>query len=403
MSKAWRLTLVNNIPTHHQMPVALQLHRLLGDRFRCVFLHPVDAERSSMGWSDPSADAGDWVVRAWESPASAVRAREEALGADVALFGTFWSYAPIPTWTKARLAKGLPTLGFSERRSKPSLRTVRRKNGRPIRGPLALWTLMRWHKIHSDQRRTYANPQCHFLPIGAAAAKAEADKGLFLGRMWKYAYFTDVPDDEPPPRPDGPLRILYVGRLLSLKRVSDLLDAAGKLSPLAAGIRFEIVGDGPEKDALVTQANALGLQDAVAFKPSVPASQVRGIMRQADVLFLGSNDEEGWGAVVNEGMAEGCVPVVSSSCGATGYLVHDGTTGYKFPVGDVNKIAEILERLAKGRPAARELGRQAWRYVHDEWSPAVAAERLVEFGRCLVEEGRPANFPSGPLSPATED
>ena len=402
MNKAWRLTLVNNIPTHHQMPLARELHRILGDRFRCVFLSPVEAERSGMGWSDPSAGADDWVIRAWESPEAAENARRSALTADAALLCTLWAYPPVPAWARHRLADGLLTLGFSETRSKPSLRGRRFKDGRPAVGPRALLSLIGALRGQARERRTFASPMCHFLSIGAAAAVHEAARGNFGGRLWKYGYFTDVPDEAPAARTGEDLRVLFAGRLLRWKRVEDLIRAAAILPSQAPRTHFTVIGDGSEKQALLSLVGSLGLGGTVEFQPFLPAAQVREEMRRADVLFLGSDDEEGWGAVVNEGMAEGCVPVVSSLCGAGTYLVHHERTGFKYDVGDVEGLAAILARLAGDRELVQRIGVQAWKYVNEEWSQRVAAERIVEFCGAGLEGGPLARFESGPLSPAAK-
>jgi len=395
-----RLTLVNNMPSHHQMPLARGLHALLGDRFRCVFISPMDAERTGMRWADPSAGAGEWVIRSWESREAASRARDAALSADAALLCTLWSYDPVPDWARERLANGRLTLGFSESRAKPALRRPQFKSGTPAIGPLRWVAALRARKGLEEERRTYASPHCHFLSIGARAAAFEARRGNFGDRLWKYGYFTEVPQSAPVPRPSGVLRIVYAGRLLPWKRVVDLIEGSALAVGRGAQLQVEVVGEGPEQDRLRTLADARALTDRMSFHPFQPADSIRETMRASHVLFLGSTDEEGWGAVVNEGMSEGCVPVVSSSCGAGTYLVEHGRNGFKYEMGDVDALANVFVELAADLAEAERLGRQAWESMRSDWSPAVAADRIVRFCDEILAGGPPPHFETGPLSAA---
>jgi glycosyltransferase involved in cell wall biosynthesis len=400
---AWRLTLVNNMPSHHQMPLARELHRILGGRFRCVFVSPMDAERAGMRWSDPSAGAGDWVIRAWESQEAMGLAREATLTADAALLCTLWSYPPVPAWARERLGNGRLTLGFAESRAKPALRRPQFKNGMPAIGPLKWVAALRARKGLEEERRTYASPHCHFLSIGARAAEFEAKRGNFGDRMWKYGYFTEVPDETPRPRPRDSLRVFYAGRLLPWKRVDDLVQGSSMAIRRGARLQVEIVGEGVEGDRLRALADSLGIAPSVTFRPFQPTATIRETMRASHVLFLGSTEEEGWGAVVNEGMSEGCVPVVSSGCGAGTYLVENGRSGLKYDTGNVKNLAAILVDLAADLPGAERLGRQAWEYVHAQWSPGAAAERVVRFCGDILAGAPPPRFAEGPLSHALKE
>ena len=61
------------------------------------------------------------------------------------------------------------------------------------------------------------------------------------------------------------LDIIFVGRLVSDKGVADLIDALGQLGQTGFRPRLSIVGDGPERSAIMTRVRELGLEQQVTF------------------------------------------------------------------------------------------------------------------------------------------
>jgi glycosyltransferase involved in cell wall biosynthesis len=64
----------------------------------------------------------------------------------------------------------------------------------------------------------------------------------------------------------------------------------------------------------------------------------------ADVLVLPSDGGETWGLVVNEAMACGLPAIVSDAVGCAPDLIDEGQTGFTFPMGDTNALADRLAR-----------------------------------------------------------
>jgi glycosyltransferase involved in cell wall biosynthesis len=66
----------------------------------------------------------------------------------------------------------------------------------------------------------------------------------------------------------------------------------------------------------------------------------------ADALVLPSDSRETWGLVVNEAMAAGLPVVVSDAAGCSVDLVRHGANGFTYPCGDVDALADRLQRIA---------------------------------------------------------
>jgi glycosyltransferase involved in cell wall biosynthesis len=133
-------------------------------------------------------------------------------------------------------------------------------------------------------------------------------------------------DGEPP-------RVVSVGRLKAPKDFATLLEA---LAAIDVAFTCEIVGDGPDRDALAGAAPA-GIE-LLGERTDVPEQ-----LAASDVFVLSSRSE-GMPISVLEAMAAG-LPVVASSVGGVPEVVRDGETGIVVPPGDVGALAAALQRV----------------------------------------------------------
>ncbi|MGI1662024.1 glycosyltransferase family 4 protein [Palleronia sp. KMU-117] len=138
----------------------------------------------------------------------------------------------------------------------------------------------------------------------------------------------------------GPLRAVFIGRLVPYKGPDMLLEAAAGLIRDGKLI-LDIVGDGPMRSDLEALAGRLSLGSAVTFHGMVPHDRVQDIAVGSNLLTFPSIREFG-GGVVLEAMALGVVPVVVDY-GGPGELVTD-ETGYRIPIGDRSGVIAGLRR-----------------------------------------------------------
>ena len=131
--------------------------------------------------------------------------------------------------------------------------------------------------------------------------------------------------------------------MLRWKRVDVLLKAITTVCREPAFYRLDVVGTGPEKASLLKLAQKLNLGDKCVFHEPVSANRIRELMHQADIYVLPSNRYEGWGVVANEAMSDGAVLVASEQAGAAQVLIDHGRTGFLFPDGDVDRLANSAE------------------------------------------------------------
>jgi teichuronic acid biosynthesis glycosyltransferase TuaC len=119
---------------------------------------------------------------------------------------------------------------------------------------------------------------------------------------------------------DYPL-MLSVGNLVPEKGHAVAIEALAELPEM----RLAIVGDGPDRPALESRAEQLGVSDRLSILPVRPQAELKWLYSAADVLVLPSI-REGWPNVLLEAMACG-TPVVASDVGGVPEIVTDAAAG----------------------------------------------------------------------------
>jgi glycosyltransferase involved in cell wall biosynthesis len=148
--------------------------------------------------------------------------------------------------------------------------------------------------------------------------------------------------------PDSRPVVLCVARLHEQKGQRFLLEAARLISDA----RFVFVGDGPERQTLELQSEALGISERVLFLGS--RSDVPALLRCCDVFALASL-YEGLPISTLEAMAA-CRPVVATAVGGTPEAVIDGVTGLLVPARDSVALAAAIKGILGNPRRAQAMG-----------------------------------------------
>ena len=114
--------------------------------------------------------------------------------------------------------------------------------------------------------------------------------------------------DLPPLPPEPGSALVTVGHLVARKRHADVLRALWLLRDSHPELRWDVVGDGPERASLRRLAAELGLDGRVRFLGQLPPAMARAAAQGAGVFVLPSVDEA-FGVAYVEAMA-GAVPAI---------------------------------------------------------------------------------------------
>ncbi len=162
--------------------------------------------------------------------------------------------------------------------------------------------------------------------------------------------------------------ILGIGRVVPQKGFDLLLDAYARLVYRLPGAPDLIIaGDGPERERLEAQAEALGLSERVHLIGRADRTQAVRLFHGCEFFVLPSRQEP-QGIVSLEAMA--CSkPVVAARVGGVPEIVLDGETGLLFRGGDAVALAGSLEAMLTDPERAAHMGRagRARAEAHFTW------------------------------------
>jgi len=185
----------------------------------------------------------------------------------------------------------------------------------------------------------------------------------------------------------------FVGRLRPMKGIHVLAEA---LEDASLDWSWLVVGNGPEKESLLTWARARGWERRLKIVEAVPHGQVPDYLNLMDVLVLPSLSTRLWreqfGRVLVEAMA--CeVPVIGSSSGSIPEVV--GEAGRITLEGDAGALREALAELAGQAALRASLGAAGRARVlrHFTWERVAAQYKTIYDGLLngsLASEGAPA-------------
>lgn len=310
--------------------------------FRYVYTENISAERKALGWAQLAENEHFRVVGIDDPAAKGWVEKCELLLVDLRDFEL----------VERRLRKGLRTYYMSERWWKPM--PVKLACFNVLVGGWVRMLIPRYYQMCKRTARLFANPNFRYLPVGPWAKRdMMAMCKWFTGethaeKMIPWGYFVAPSEDAGGLGigdwglgiGDDVLKVLWVGRMVKLKRVGTIIRAIRRLSAGGRRVELTLVGDGPEKKNLLQLAQGL----PVCFVGKKSAAEVRKIIRRHDVLVFSSNGMDGWGAVVNEALEEGVAVVGTYETGASAALLPASNL---YHCGDVKGLVECLKRFVR--------------------------------------------------------
>jgi glycosyltransferase involved in cell wall biosynthesis len=190
--------------------------------------------------------------------------------------------------------------------------------------------------------------------------------------------------------PPAQFRIGAIGRLVKGKGFMDLLEAFGRIADGRAADQLLIVGGNidhdiePYHDRFRQRARELGL-DGRVFVTGI-TSQVERHLGTCDVFVLPSY-REGMPRVLLEAMAMG-LPTVATDIRGCREITVDGQTGLIYPPHDIQRLAELLDRLRGSAATRGEMGRLGRQRVRERFTESQYVSRQVDRIECLLDGTR---------------
>lgn len=158
----------------------------------------------------------------------------------------------------------------------------------------------------------------------------------------------------------------------NLQRPSEALREGGK--PITS--HLVLVGDGEQKNELVTLTKELGVSDKVIFAGSISHAELPKYLKISDV-FVRPSRSEGLGSAFLEAMAAG-VPVIATRVGGITDFLKNKETGVFAEVDNPADLAEKMGSVLNNKELAEKLIKNSIDLVTEKYSWDTVAERFRE-------------------------
>jgi phosphatidylinositol alpha-1,6-mannosyltransferase len=252
---------------------------------------------------------------------------------------------------------------------------------RGIRGPLTLLA----HGTELDVRPGSMRDRAMRFAF-ARADRVVANSAAVATRVRSLGLASNVsivhPGVDPAPLERHPAErpaVVFVGRLVARKGVDRLIDAIALLRE--RGVTLAIVGDGPQRQALVDRARDAGIADRVHFAGAVDDAARNAALGEAWCFAMPARreggDVEGFGIVYLEAAMAGLPTIGGRDCGAED-AIEDGVTGLLVDGNDVAAIAAAIVRLIDDPAAAAAMGAAGRRRALESFSWRRTASTIAD-------------------------
>lgn len=379
-----KLVFITNLVHHHQTPVADEFYKELGDDYKYIATMPMPEFLIKNGYS--SQIKRNYIVKAYEDECTRKYAIKLANEADVVIIGAAPEY-----YIEKRLKENKLTFRYSERYFK----------SRPWFFP----DPRVWYEFYMNHFR-YRKKQLYMLAASAYVANDVYHMHCYKNKVYKWGYFTRVDDYALESLPKfnfsdarSSLSIIWCSRFLKWKHPELPVLLSKRLKNKGYKFQLKMYGSGAEIDSIKKLVSELGVNDVVSFCGNLPNDEILKQMREHEIFLFTSDRNEGWGAVLNEAMSNGCAVVASHLIGSVPFLIKNGKNGLVFKSEDLNSL-ECKVRFLLDNPLSRiEIAKNAIYTMRNEWSPSIAARRFLTVANHLLC-GTEVVFTDGPCSMA---
>jgi len=232
---------------------------------------------------------------------------------------------------------------------------------------------------------------CRTTPVKRVVCVAESIAALHRQASVRSDKLDVIPNGLPPAQPlphrnDGQRwRVGYVGRLSSEKGPDLFLDAMIPLCQRHASLHAVMIGDGPERQALLKRITDAGLPKRI----ELPGYQtdMNAWWSCLDALVISSRTE-GTPMILLEAMQAG-VPVVAFGVGGIPDVLQDRHNGLLATPTDSAELARQIETLFSEPPLAQLLAENARRTQRDRYDLRILAQRWSQLYIRTAREARP--------------
>lgn len=174
----------------------------------------------------------------------------------------------------------------------------------------------------------------------------------------------------------GPFRVGWMGRIVDWKGLHVLIDALDLLHESGLSVRLQVAGTAVhEADDYMQELVHSSRERPYIIEYLGHLDDVRGFLRNQDVLVHTSVRPEPFGQVIVQGMAAS-LPVIATNLGGPAEVIVDGQSGILVQAGDERELSVALKSLSDNPDERQRLGERARERVRAHFTDRASAESL---------------------------
>lgn len=176
-------------------------------------------------------------------------------------------------------------------------------------------------------------------------------------------------------------QILFVGQLDKThahKGLNYLIDSMNIVKNEIKDVKLFIIGKGDNLKHYKEYINQLGLQNNIILTGFVSDKELNNYYTNSEVIVLStSNNSEGFGMTLIEGMAHKCVSI-GTKVGGIPYVIDDGKNGLLVPPKDPKALADAIIKILNNAKLAEQMGENGYKKVKENFTWDIQIKKTDE-------------------------
>jgi len=377
-----KITFYSNFLNHHQLPICEELNSKKNIKFTFVATEQIPQERLDLGYEDMNKKY-PFVLTTYDSKENYKKALKLGLESDIVIIGS----APDEFINQRFKYPEKITFRYSERIFKSNA----------FKNVLSPFKNFRIFKNHFKNHK-------YFLLCASAYSRQDFNKiGHFKNKCFKWGYFPKVHEYDInkliKEKNNKKITILWVARFLNWKHPEYPIELAKYLNIKGySNYQIKMIGIGPEYEKCQKKIKDNNLEKNILLCGSMPNDKVIEEMKKANIYIFTSDKGEGWGAVLNESMNNGCAVVANEKIGSVPYMIDDDYNGYSYKT--KKDFFQKVESLINNKTKREEIGKNAYYTMLNTWNAKNAINNLLDLSNKIKnnEDLSYINYNNGPCS-----
>ena len=168
--------------------------------------------------------------------------------------------------------------------------------------------------------------------------------------------------------------MVSVGRLSKEKGFIDLIDVFALVHMMYPDWKLNIIGDGEEKDKILSKIHKYGLDDSVIMHGFLDKEKVGDILSKSSI-YLMTSFTESFGIVLLEAFSYGVPCVAFDSAEGANEIISNNWDGYLIKDRDIDEMAKRVShlignysrRFIMGQNAIKKANKYSLEEVREKW------------------------------------